>query len=164
MLFMQDLHRQKEWQIKMNNIYIEKFKYEDIDNALKLEESHKIKILSKRILESEINEDGHYYIVAKEKETNTIVGYAGISFVLDIADLLSIVVDKNNTRRGIASLMLENIIDYCQKNGIKEIILEVRESNTSAQSLYSKYDFKQISTRKNYYDNIENAIIMKREL
>ena len=164
MLFMQDLHRQKEWQIKMNNIYIEKFKYEDIDNALKLEESHKIKILSKRILESEINEDGHYYIVAKEKETNTIVGYAGISFVLDIADLLSIVVDKNNTRRGIASLMLENIIDYCQKNGIKEIILEVRESNTSAQSLYSKYDFKQISIRKNYYDNIENAIIMKREL
>ena len=148
----------------MNNIYIEKFKYEDIDNALKLEESHKIKILSKRILESEINEDGHYYIVAKEKETNTIVGYAGISFVLDIADLLSIVVDKNNTRRGIASLMLENIIDYCQKNGIKEIILEVRESNTSAQSLYSKYDFKQISIRKNYYDNIENAIIMKREL
>ena len=122
----------------MNNIYIEKFKYEDIDNALKLEESHKIKILSKRILESEINEDGHYYIVAKEKETNTIVGYAGISFVLDI--------------------------DYCQKNAIKEIILEVRESNTSAQSLYSKYNFKQISTRKNYYDNIENAIIMKREL
>ena len=164
MLFMQGLHRQKEWQIKMNNIYIEKFKYEDIDNALKLEESHKIKILSKRILESEINEDGHYYIVAKEKETNTIVGYAGISFVLDIADLLSIVVDKNNTRRGIASLMLENTIDYCQKNGIKEIILEVRESNTSAQSLYSKYDFKQISIRKNYYDNIENAIIMKREL
>ena len=148
----------------MNNIEIKKFEFEDIENALKLEESHKIKILSKRILESEINEDGHYYIVAKEKETNTIVGYAGISFVLDIADLLSIVVDKNNTRRGIASLMLENIIDYCQKNGIKEIILEVRESNTSAQSLYSKYGFKQISIRKNYYDNIENAIIMKKEL
>lgn len=146
----------------MNNIYIEKFKYEDIDNALKLEESHKIKILSKRILESEINADGHYYIVAKENDK--VIGYAGISYVLDIADLLSIVVDKSKTRQGIASLMLENIIEYCNNTSIKEIILEVRESNTSAQSLYSKYGFKQISIRKNYYDNIENAIIMKKEL
>lgn len=146
----------------MNNIEIKKFEFEDIENALKLEESHKIKILSKRILESEINADGHYYIVAKENDK--VIGYAGISYVLDIADLLSIVVDKSKTRQGIASLMLENIIEYCNNTSIKEIILEVRESNTSAQSLYSKYGFKQISIRKNYYDNIENAIIMKKEL
>lgn len=162
MHFMQDLHRQKEWQKKMSNIKIEKFKSEDIENALKLEESHKIKILSKKILESEINAENHYYIVAKENDD--VVGYAGISYVLDIADLLSIVVDKSKTRQGIASLMLEDLIEYCTQNSIREIILEVRKSNTSAQNLYSKYGFKQISIRKNYYDNIENAIIMKKEL
>ena len=162
MHFMQDLHRQKEWQKKMSNIKIEKFKFEDIDNAIKLEESHKIKILSKKILESEITAENHYYIVAKENDD--VVGYAGISYVLDIADLLSIVVDKSKTRQGIASLMLEDLIEYCTQNSIREIILEVRKSNTSAQNLYSKYGFKQISIRKNYYDNIENAIIMKKEL
>ena len=39
--------------------------------------------------------------------------------------------------------------------------LEVRESNVSAQQLYKKYGFTNVSTRKAYYrDNNENALVM----
>ena len=46
----------------------------------------------------------------------------------------------------------------------ESMTLEVRESNTIAQNLYSKYGFTQTGLRRGYYlDNRENAIIMSTE-
>ena len=48
---------------------------------------------------------------------------------------------------------------------IKNIFLEVRESNQTAINFYKKNKFKEISIRKNYYSKpTENAIIMKLEV
>ena len=143
----------------MNNIKIYKMTKDDIQYVLSLEKSHNIKILSKTLLENEIENTNTYYIVAKINDT--IVGYAGISYVLDSADLISIVVDKEKTNMSVATCMLNDIISFCRKNNIIEIILEVRISNIPAQKLYEKFGFKQISTRKKYYDNLEDAYIMK---
>ena len=45
---------------------------------------------------------------------------------------------------------------------IQKITLEVRRSNQIAISLYKKYDFKEISVRKNYYKNpTEDAVILQ---
>ena len=39
--------------------------------------------------------------------------------------------------------------------------LEVRVSNESAQRLYSKYSFKSLGVRRNYYqDNSEDALVL----
>ena len=47
---------------------------------------------------------------------------------------------------------------------MKDIFLEVRESNQVAINFYKKNNFKQISIRKGYYsDPTEDAIIMKME-
>lgn len=143
----------------MNNIKIYKMTKDDIQDALNLEKSHNIKILSKNLLENEIENKNAYYIVAKVNDN--IVGYAGISYVLDSADLISIVVDKDKTNMSIATHMLNNIISFCKNNNIIEIMLEVRCSNIPAQKLYKKFGFKQISIRKKYYDNLEDAYIMK---
>ena len=44
---------------------------------------------------------------------------------------------------------------------IERITLEVRDSNTAAQSLYEKLGFVRVGRRKGYYsDNNEDAIIM----
>lgn len=158
MHYMQDNPKQKEWQ-KMNNIKISNMTKNDIQDVLRLENSHNIKILSKDLLKKDIENDNTYYITAKLD--NKIVGYAGISYVLDSADLISIVVDKEKTNMKIATNMLENIISFCKENNIKEILLEVRISNTAAINLYLKFGFEIISTRKKYYDNIEDAYIMK---
>lgn len=54
-----------------------------------------------------------------------------------------------------------DIIDECYKKMIKYITLEVRESNIAAISLYDKFGFSTIGTRKKYYqDNNEDALIM----
>ena len=79
--------------------------------------------------------------------------------------ILGIAVDKNYTRKNIASTMLNHIIEVCKKMDLDNIFLEVRESNIPAINLYEKHGFKKISIRTNYYkDNNEDALIYVKEL
>lgn len=62
---------------------------------------------------------------------------------------------------------IENLIKDNKNAGIKNInfsenkfLLEVNENNVKALKLYKKIGFEEISVRKNYYGNNENAIIM----
>ena len=65
----------------------------------------------------------------------------------------------------IGTLLLEYIINTAKKRQIKNIFLEVRKSNISAISLYTKNKFEIISKRKNYYsDTGEDALILRREV
>ncbi|MBO5476729.1 MAG: ribosomal protein S18-alanine N-acetyltransferase [Clostridia bacterium] len=146
----------------MDNIQIIQMNNNDIDEAISLEESHNIHILSKSILENDLKEKNNYYLVAKSN--NMILGYIGISYVLDTADIISIVVSHDYTRKGIASLLLNSIYEFCKENNISRIMLEVRETNTVAQNLYLKHGFTKISERKKYYEGKENAYIMEKKI
>ena len=141
----------------MDNITIRKMRQDDIEQCINIEKSHNIKILSREILENDLKKDSNYYLVATLN--NTLIGYVGLSYILDTADIISIVVKKDYTKKGIASLLLSEIISFCYKKEIKDIFLEVRKSNTPAQALYNKFGFFKISERKKYYNNIEDAYI-----
>lgn len=145
----------------MDNITIRKMRQDDIEQCINIEKSHNIKILSREILENDLKKDSNYYLVATLN--NTLVGYIGLSYVLDTADIISIVVKKDYTKKGIASLLLSEIISFCYKKEIKDIFLEVRKSNTPAQTLYNKFGFFKISERKKYYNNIEDAYIFEKK-
>ena len=147
----------------MDNIIISKMQDEDIEEALLTEQSHNIHILSKNILKEDIKNKNYYYLVAKNNQKK-IVGYIGISYVLDEADIISIVVHKDYTKNGIATLLLQEIFKFAKDNNIQKLMLEVRNSNIPAQKLYEKHGFKQITIRKNYYDNSEDALIYEKEL
>jgi hypothetical protein len=40
------------------------------------------------------------------------------------------------------------------------LTLEVRVSNVGAQALYHRFGFVPVGVRKNYYENVEDAIVM----
>ena len=147
----------------MDNIIISKMKDEDIEEALLTEQSHNIHILSKNILKEDIKNKNYNYLVAKNNN-GKIIGYIGISYVLDSADIISIVVHKDYTQKGIATLLLQEIFAFAKENNIQKIMLEVRKSNIPAQKLYEKHGCKQIAIRNNYYDNTEDALIYEKEL
>ena len=147
----------------MDNIIISKMKDEDIEEALLTEQSHNIHILSKNILKEDIKNKNYNYLAAKNND-GKIIGYIGISYVLDSADIISIVVHKDYTQKGIATLLLQEIFAFAKENNIQKIMLEVRKSNIPAQKLYEKHGFKQIAIRNNYYDNTEDALIYEKEL
>ncbi len=146
----------------MENIVIEKMNEKDVELSILTEKTHNIHILNENILKEDLKKENYIYLVAKNN--GNILGYIGISFVLDSADIISVVVSKEHTNKGIASLLLENVFKVCKEKNITNIILEVRKSNIPAQKLYEKFGFSNISIRKNYYDGIEDAYIYKKEL
>ncbi len=110
------------------------------------------------IIKSEIDNPGSFVLVAKEN--NQIIGFAGIWKAVDIMHLMDIVVAKAYRRKHIASLLLEEIINLSLKNDINELTLEVSQNNLPAINLYTKFGFKELGIRKNYYGVNNNAIIM----
>jgi len=100
-----------------------------------------------------------YYVVAEVG--GQIIGYAGLQWVLDEGHVTNIAVRKEWQRRGIGSLLLENLIVKAKKLNLKFLTLEVRASNRAALSLYKKFGFVVEGIRKNYYVKpTEDAIIM----
>ena len=112
------------------------------------------------ILKDELSNANSYYLVAKLD--NEILGFAGIKYVLNDADIMNIVVKKSKRKSGIGSLLLKNIIELCKKLNISTLFLEVNEKNLPAISLYKKFGFEEVGFRKNYYKE-NNAIVMKKE-
>ena len=111
-------------------------------------------------LKEELSNANSYYLVAKLD--NEILGFAGIKYVLNDADIMNIVVKKSKRKSGIGSLLLKNIIELCKKLNVSTLFLEVNEKNLPAISLYKKFGFEEVGFRKNYYKE-NNAIVMKKE-
>lgn len=93
-----------------------------------------------------------------------VAGFAGMWIVADEAHITNIATRELYRRRGVGELLLISLIDLATKLNARFITLEVRASNTAAQSLYRKYGFTQIGLRHSYYtDNHEDAILMTTE-
>lgn len=139
------------------NIKIEKMQITDIDNILDIEKSQNVKILSRKMLENDIKTSISMYYVARFN--NQIIGYVAALYLSDHVDIESIVVDKNYTQNGVASKLMNHILTLSKSYRVKKIFIEVRVSNKPAIYLYEKFNFKNISLRKNYYSDKEDAYI-----
>lgn len=113
-------------------------------------------------LKNELENSNTYYIIAKYNEE--IVGFGGLYQILDEMQLNYIVTKKNKRNLGIASQILDNLICFANTKNITSITLEVNEKNTVAIKLYEKFGFKQIGLRKKYYNNIDNALLMQKNI
>ena len=77
------------------------------------------------------------------------------------AEILNFVVDETYQRQGIGQLLFNQVESDIQD--LQKMTLEVRESNTKAINFYKKNGFKQISIRKHYYKNGEDAKVLIKE-
>lgn len=110
---------------------------------------------------------GHDHSSGNEVTTSErqyIFGFAGFWFVAGEAHIINIAVREQYRRQGIGELLLISMIDLAIELGAQLVTLEVRASNTTAQSLYSKYGFTQVGVRRGYYtDNREDGVLMTLE-
>ena len=106
---------------------------------------------------------GAGFLVAQQD--NIVVGY--IIFWIRYEDeghIISLAVDKNYRKRGIARKLVNNAINIFTKCNVAEIKLEVRKSNEGARTFYQKMGFKEKKILENYYEDGEEAVIMKKEV
>lgn len=114
---------------------------------------------SKESLQGEIDNETSLFLSAVED--NKVVGYIGMSIVLDEGYIFNVAVSENYRNKGIGSALINELVTYGKKNSFSFITLEVRESNQTARSLYSHFGFVKVGERKNYYSQpTENAVLM----
>jgi len=92
-------------------------------------------------------------------EEDLIKGILVYQFLYDRIEIDYIVVDNEYRQLGIATKLL-NFIENKYKN-IKNITLEVRESNKIAINFYLKNGFKEVTKRKNYYKDEDGILMIK---
>jgi len=90
-------------------------------------------------------------------------GYAIVNYMVDEAHLLNICVHPGLRGCGAGRYLLRYALAESVRDGMTCMILEVRESNQAAASLYSSEGFEQIGLRPGYYPDggrRENARVM----
>lgn len=156
----------KEQEPKANNeiqIIIRPMKFEDIDVVDEINKASFSNPWSRESFERELssNRVAHYFVAIHE---DRIIGFVGIWIIFQEAQITTIAVHPDFRGKKVGEKLLDFVIDYCLKNHVKNIILEVRVSNTIAQNLYYKKGFKKVGLRKWYYKDGEDALVMVKKL
>lgn len=91
-----------------------------------------------------------------------VFGYIAAMISLDEADICSVSVDKSCEGKGFGTSLVKEMLRELAGRKVRNVFLEVRESNAGAIHLYEKCGFEKIAVRKNYYTKPEeNALVMK---
>ena len=144
-------------------IVIEKMSTYDLENIKDILNLEFDDFWNYNILKQELLNENSIYLVAKNSE-GLILGFSGVQFILDEADITNIVTRKSFRNKGIGSKLLENLIIASKEKNMSSITLEVNENNIYAISLYKKFNFETTGLRKKYYNGTDNAIIMKLDI
>ncbi len=106
-----------------------------------------------------LNQDMCLYLVVNKEEE--IVAYCGLYVVQDEGQITNVAVKENYRNAHVATVMLRELIRSAKDKGACNFTLEVRASNSAAIHLYEKLGFKNVGTRKRFYEKpIEDAVIM----
>lgn len=95
------------------------------------------------------------------------MGFLLVRILADEAEILTLSVDPQARRQGIARSLLDEFTESAGEMGVNRVFLEVAEQNTAARQLYQAAGFRESGLRKNYYQSAtgprESAIVMTRD-
>lgn len=109
---------------------------------------------------NEMLNDGYSKVIVFENEEK-IIGFIIATYLIDTCDILSLVVDLDYRRKGVASNLIAYLIGEADEN-LKLMTLEVATKNEAALKLYEKFGFEVVYKREKYYDN-DDAYLMARK-
>lgn len=118
---------------------------------------------SRQSLAEEIAGPGRWYVGAESE--GALVGYAGLWFDGDDAQVMTVGTRPQAQGRGVGRLLLDALIDRARELHAGAMFLEVRVDNDPALALYRRAGFEQIGLRKRYYqpENVD-AWTMRKDL
>ncbi|MCB1405646.1 MAG: ribosomal protein S18-alanine N-acetyltransferase [Rhodobacteraceae bacterium] len=93
-------------------------------------------------------------------------GFAVTRQVLDEAELLTLAVDPDHRRQGIARALIDRMTELAADRHIETLFLEVAETNLAARALYDACGFAAAGRRPGYYkgpDGQEIAALVLRK-
>ena len=131
---------------------------DDINSIVKIEKiSHEKPYWNERSLKYLFNNsmtDSVWIFEFKKK----IIGFLIEQRCLDEITILNVAVDKKYQNNGFGKKIISQYLSIIPINSV--VFLEVKINNFIAQKIYTALDFEKVGTRKNYYNNGEDALIM----
>jgi len=104
-------------------------------------------------------------LIAEDSATGAVVGFAVVGLVPPEAELESIAVSAGYQRQGVAQRLFEAMLEEFGQAQVREVLLEVRESNQAARAFYASLGFGEEGRRRGYYaDPVEDAVLMRLRL
>ncbi len=93
-----------------------------------------------------------------------VAGYLCLMSLFEEAQIMNITVSSQYRGKGLAQMLIEFAVKTAAEKGADNLVLEVRESNAAAISLYEKNGFVRYFVRKKYYEGLEDALLLEKSL
>jgi ribosomal-protein-alanine N-acetyltransferase len=140
-----------------------------LDDILALEEACFSSPWTRKMLEGELtgNPFAHFLVAIRHRQSKiktepAIIGYHCFWIVFEELRLMNLAVRESMRRRGVGGTLVTAALHLALEQSATRAILEVRISNDSARSLYTRIGFVPIGSRPRYYTNpIEDAVLMQ---
>jgi len=132
---------------------------QDIERVVEIEKASYTFPWTRLLFLSELdNPVSRFFVWDKE---GTVVGYACYWVVEDEAYLANIAVDPPWRGMGLGRRLLECSMESLKREGVKEVVLEVRQGNKIALALYRSVGFRIVGKRARHYEDGEDAWVMR---
>ncbi len=142
-------------------ISIKQINEEDIDLCYKLD-SNTISLWTKKQWSNEFKKEGTK--IFGLLITNLIIGICVYQIIIDEAQINYFVVNKKFRKKGFGSYLMSYLIKKSEKLNLKKILLEVSQTNATAERFYSRFDFSTVGIRRNYYKDGSHALLKEKKL
>ena len=142
-------------------ISIKHLNKKDIDLCYELD-SNTISLWSKKQWANEFKKEGTK--IFGLLITNQVIGICVFQVVLDEAQINYFVVNQKFRKKGFGSYLMSYLIKKCEKLNLKKLLLEVSQSNITAERFYAHFDFSTVGIRKNYYKDGSHALLKEKKI
>jgi len=137
-------------------------RFEDLDAVCAIEHSVFPNPWPRVFFERDLESNNTVAFVAVVDEQ--IIAYA-VGACIDVElHITNIAVAGEYQRRGIGYILLKEMENVARERGSTFAYLEVRTNNVPAISMYKKYGYDILYTRKKYYIDGDDAYVMHKEL
>ena len=142
-------------------ISIKQINENDIDLCYELD-SKTISLWSKKQWANEFKKEGTKIFGLLLE--NLVIGICVFQVVIDEVQINYFVVNQNLRKRGFGSYLMSYLIKRCQKLNVNKLLLEVSQSNITAENFYNRFYFSTVGIRKNFYKDGSDALLKEKIL
>lgn len=137
------------------------------------EDAHAIgRLLDDAIVESGANAPQHLieqmarttFLALVSTEQTLVVGTIVGQIVMEEAEIHDVAIAAQFRRQGKATRLVQAFEDHAARKGAQQSFLEVRSSNAPAIRLYEEAGYEAQGSRRGYYSNGEDAVVMRKAL
>ncbi len=153
---------EKDLKSKSSSLEVIPLTLKDLNACLKLDKIALKGLWSKSLWEKELSDSRRICLGIFDHSNLIAIGCGWI--VVDELQLTAIAVHPIHRRRGLAKLILSNLLVQATHKGCKRATLEVKSNNSAALAFYKSFGFIISGSRRNYYKNGANALIQWKPL